>query len=390
MTDDLKRTIPLFHSHAVGTEVGRAIAEVCESGYLNEGVQVAKLEEFLARYLDAPRHNATLLNSCTSALELALKLSGVGPGDSVITPSMTCVATNTPIIAAGANIVWADIDPNTGCIDPDDVGKLLWSARPVKAVICVDWAGNVCDLDKLNALCTQFGTKLIQDAAHAFGAKWHGDGIAQYADFTCFSFQAIKHFTTGDGGMLTCRDARAHARARRLKWFGLDRDAVKDPRGDWRGQQWDVDIVEAGRKFNMNNIAAAIGLTNAQSIQWIMLRHRMNAQVYDDAFAGTAISPLCLCQPQAQVSSHWVYTVRVDRRVRDQLMVRLNARGIKAGLVHVPNHNYTCFKEFKRELPGTDEFAATQLSLPCGWWVDPDEARQIAMIALGELNDIRI
>lgn len=390
------RSVPLFKAHAPGSAIGPAVTEVCESGYLNEGAQVAELEKALSARLGAPGGRATLLNSCTSALELSMRLAGVGPGDAVVTTSMTCLATNTPIVGAGAEIVWADVDPLTGCIDPDSVADRLFerngphaaSSKRVKAVVCVDWAGNVCDLERLDVLCQTYGVKLVQDAAHAFGARFLGRHIAEQADYTCFSFQAIKHFTTVDGGMLTCRDPADHTRGRHLKWFGLDRDAAKDVRGDWKGQQWNVDVLEAGRKMNMNNVAAAVGLVNLQSIDWILLRHRTNAQVYDDAFVGTAIMPLLRCRGSAQVSSAWVYTVRVDPRKRDGLLERLNARGIKAGLVHVPNHNYTCFAAFRRELPGTEEFAASQLSLPCGWWVDPDQAAEIARIALEELDAV--
>jgi dTDP-4-amino-4,6-dideoxygalactose transaminase len=185
-----------------------------------------------------------------------------------------------------------------------------------------------------------------------------------------------------------CRDPAHHQRARRLRWFGLDRDAVKDARGEWKGQQWNVDVSEVGRKLNMNNVAAAIGLANLPAIDWILLRHRENARSYDRAFDGTQVAPLVRHGGSAQVSSAWVYTIRVDARKRDTLLERLNAAGIRAGLVHVPNHRYECFSRFHRELPGTDKFSRTQLSLPCGWWVDPDQIEMIARTTLQVLNEI--
>jgi dTDP-4-amino-4,6-dideoxygalactose transaminase len=386
MRNFVRDPLPLFKAFAPGSVIGPAVAEVCDSGFLNEGVQVTELQRALSARMGTER--LTLLNSCTAAIELALTLSNVDSDSSVISTPMTCVATNTPIVNAGAQIVWADIDPETGCIDPADVARimrdhaLLWpNHKKIRAVVCVDWAGNVCDLDALQASCERHGTRLIQDAAHAFSARWAAHDVSAVSDFTCFSFQAIKHFTTGDGGALVCRDPSDHARARRLKWFGLDRDSVKDSRGEWRGQQWDADIVEAGRKLNMNNIDAAIGLANLRSIDWILLRHRTNARAYDDAFAGsTAVRPLKLAGGARQSSSRWVYTIRVSREKRDDLLKQLNARGVKAGVVHVPNHDYSCFARFKRPLPGVEEFAATQLSLPCGWWMEPDDATAVARI----------
>jgi dTDP-4-amino-4,6-dideoxygalactose transaminase len=367
---------------------------VCDSGYLNEGEQVAELERKLLTKLGLQR--GVLLNSCTSALELALSLCE-NKGSTVISTPMTCVATNMAIVRARAGIEWADIDPDTGCIDPADVERILARRNPrtiiigdphVKAVMCVDWAGNVCDLDALRSVCRRYSVPLIHDAAHAFGARWHGKSIAEHADFTAFSFQAIKHFTTGDGGMLVCDHPDDHARARRMKWFGLDRDAAKDARGDWRGQQWDVDIHEQGGKLNMNNIAAAVGLTNLESIDWILQRHRHNAGLYERAFKGTDVKSLRLhgSEQSLQVSSRWVYTVRVAREKRDSLLMRLNRRGIKAGLVHVPNDDYTVFRRYKRDLPGVREFAATQLSLPCGWWMDPSDTLTVATAVLEELH----
>lgn len=390
MRDFTKNPVPLFKAYVVGSSVGPAVQAVCDSGYLNEGAQVAELEQKLLKKLTLKR--GVLLNSCTSALEMALRLSGVGPGSTVVSTPMTCVATNMAIVNLGAHIVWADIDPETGCIDPGAVEPIFRHRNPhsIKAVVCVDWAGNVCDLDVLRSICERHGAALIQDAAHAFGAQWHGRSIAEHAHFTAFSFQAIKHFTCGDGGMLVCDHPDDHERAKRMKWFGLDRDAVKDAKGDWRGQQWDADIAEPGGKLNMNNLAAAVGLTNVGSIDWILQRHRQNARVYEQAFAGTFVKPLKLhgADQSLQTSSRWVYTVRVAREKRDRLLERLNALGIKAGLVHVPNDGYTVFKRYVRELPGVREFAATQLSLPCGWWVDPAEVTAIAQTTLEELHGI--
>lgn len=390
-----EQEVPLFKAHVVGSEVGRAVQAVCDSGYLNEGVQVAELERGLLMRLGLQR--GVLVNSCTSALELALTLCE-NKGQAVISTPMTCVATNMAIVRTGAGIEWADVDPDTGCIDPEDVERILARRNPrsgliigdpgVKAVLCVDWAGNVCDLDALRDACRRFSVPLVQDAAHAFGARWRGRSIAEHADFTCYSFQAIKHFTTGDGGMLVCDHPDDHERARRMKWFGLDRDAAKDARGDWRGQQWDVDIQEQGGKLNMNNMAAAVGLTNLGSIDWILQRHRQNAGVYERAFEGTAVRPLRLhgAEQSLQVSSRWVYTVRVARERRDQLLERLNRRGIRAGLVHVPNDGYTVFKRYARKLPGVREFAATQLSLPCGWWMGASDVLRVAEATLEELH----
>lgn len=371
------KTYPLFKVHVPHEEALAKIGEVFASGFINEGTQVTQLTNELRAYLNAD--NLVLTNSCTSALTLALHLAGVQPGDEVISTPMTCVATNTPIVALGARIVWADVDPNHGMIDPQDVSRKITGRT--KAVMAVAWAGTPPQLQALREVCAQRGVKLILDAAHAFDAAYRQAPVHYWADFTCYSFQAIKHFTTGDGGALVCFADADHARAKALKWFGLDRDRAKDDKGNWKGQQWDVDIQEAGFKFNMNNVSAAIGLSQMEHIDRIVAFHRVNAYLYDDLFEGcTTVVPAS--RPAGAESSFWVYTMKVDpersRLCRDDLLKALNAEGIMAGVVHVPNDDYTAFQAFRADLPGLREFAANQFSLPCGWWLDEDDVRHIA------------
>lgn len=371
------KTYPLFKVH-VPTDVALAnIRDVFTSGFINEGVQVTKLTTELQRVLRSER--LALTNSCTSALTLALHLAGTKPGDEIITTPMTCVASNTPIVTMGARIMWADINPNNGMIDPLDVARKITSRT--KAVMAVAWSGTPPELQALKDLCKSTGVKLILDAAHAFNAGYMEKPIHEWADYTCYSFQAIKHFTTGDGGALICASDEDYHRAKSLKWFGLDRDRAKDDNGNWKGQQWDVDIAEAGYKFNMNNVSAAIGLSQLDYIDDIMGFHQHNGQVYDHLFSGNyCVDPLE--RPKGSDPSFWVYTMKVNkysRLTRDELLKALNSEGIMAGVVHVPNDDYTAFREFKRdELPGVREFSSTQFSLPCGWWLNESDIDHIA------------
>jgi len=371
------KTYPLFKVHVPIDEALANIRTVFESGFINEGTQVTQLTNELSKYLEAP--NLILMNSCTSALTLALHLAGVQPGDEVITTPMTCVATNTPIATMHAKIVWADINPYSGMLEPSDVAKRI--TPKTKAVMAVAWAGTPPELEALRSICQHHGIKLILDAAHAFGANYRGRPVHDWADFTCYSFQAIKHVTTGDGGALVCSSANDFRRSKALKWFGLDRDRAKDDKGNWKGQQWDVDIDEAGYKFNMNNVSAAIGLAQLEYIDNIIGVHRVNAALYDELFSGFKyVYPAA--NPQGGESSHWVYTMRLSKDYagisRDDLLKKLNAEGIMAGVVHVPNDDYTAFQSSKVDLPGVREFSTYQFSLPCGWWLTEDDVRYIA------------
>jgi dTDP-4-amino-4,6-dideoxygalactose transaminase len=379
----MQKTYPLFKT-PISSHPGTLalIDNVLQSGYVNEGVQVAELTQHLETILESK--NISLLNSCTSAITVALRLAGVKQDSEVISTAMTCVATNTPIIAFGADIVWADIDPTTAM---SNVNTIIRRITPkTKAIVIVAWAGNVPPgLDALFEFCETVGIPLILDAAHAFDARCNGRPIHEFAHFTCYSFQAIKHFSTGDGGALICRDSDDHARAKALKWFGLDRDRAKDEKGDWKGQQWDVDVVEAGYKFNMNNVAAAIGLAQVNTIKQTIETFRKNARRYDALFSNQdVIRPLHRNKTLGTLDSPWVYTVTIigswpTLLTRDQLLKCLNSEGIMAGLVHVPNDSYTAFSKFQTSsLPGLRTFEGIHFSLPCGSWINDDDVEHIA------------
>lgn len=353
------------------------IKDVLNSGFINEGKEVIEFCNKLQTFLNIK--NIVLTNSCTSALTLAYRLSDVTSKDEVITSPMTCVATNTPISNIGAKIVWADINDKTGSLDPLDVEKKI--TNKTRAIVNVNWAGIPSNLEEIQEIGKKYGIPIIQDSAHAFGAKWKNKPISEYADYTCYSFQAIKHLTTGDGGAIVCKNDDKHQLAKKLKWFGYDRDAVKDEKGEWRGQRWDADILdyEVGYKFNMNNLSAAIGLAQMEHINNILKIHKRNAQFYNKFFKDSGLI-LPLETDQNADSTYWVYTCifNSSQEKRDLLINKLNENDIAAGLVHLPNNIYSAFKSSNTKLPGTEKFSSTQLSLPCGWWLSTIDCRHIA------------
>ena len=214
--------IPLFKVH-MPESVMDPLKAVLMSGYIGQGTKVDEFEKALVPWIGHP--NILSLNSGTSALYLALKLAGVGYEDEVISTPMTCMASNTPIMDHKAKIVWADIDPWTGNIDPVDVERKI-TAR-TKAVMAVHWGGYPCEIDELLRVTKKYGIPLIEDAAHAFGAVYRGRKIGALSQFTCFSFQAIKHLTTVDGGALVASTNEGYRRGKLLRWYGIDRETPK-------------------------------------------------------------------------------------------------------------------------------------------------------------------
>jgi dTDP-4-amino-4,6-dideoxygalactose transaminase len=335
------------------------------SGYIGQGPKVKEFEAALVKWVGNP--NCLTLNCGTSGLHLALRLSGVRPGTNVVTTPMTCTATNEPIMAMGADIKWADINPRTGEIDPDDVERKV--DAKTAAIICVHWGGYPCDLGALNVIASKYGIPLIEDAAHAFGATYHGNPVGSISDFTEFSFQAIKHLTTVDGGLLTCRMEDDYRRGKLLRWYGICRESSS-------GFRCEPDIKEYGYKFHMNDVAATIGLAQLPHMDGILARHRANAAFYDKELAGVFGIGL-LAYSNHRLSSYWLYTIFVDGGVKE-FEAFMHGKGIQVSPVHKRNDVHTMFAEYRRSLPGVDEFERRQVSIPVGWWVTDEDRKTIA------------
>ncbi len=379
------KNYPLFKVHLETEDVLSRLREVFNSGIINEGKQVTELTERLCANLET--ENLVLVNSCTSAIAMALKLSGVEPGDEVISTSMTCVATNSVISWLGAKVVWSDIDSQTGNLDPNLIQDKI--TNKTKAIICVDWSGIPCKLKELQEVCRKNGVKLIQDAAHAFGSLYEGKAVCHYADYTCYSFQAIKHFTTGDGGAIVCLDDADVPRARAMKWYGFDRKTLKDKEGNWKGRRWNVDIEEIGTKFNMNNISAVMGISNLEHADKIVNQHKSNGAMYNKLLEGNKeIIPLKV--EKNMDPAYWIYTVVLSENIdREKLIEELKLKGVHTDTVHVPNHPYDCFSESFCKLPQTDFFGSRQLCLPCGWWLDEQDIKNIYNILVETVEHIK-
>lgn len=357
------KDIPLFKVF-MPESVLEPLGATLLSGYIGEGPRVREFESLLARRFE--NNNVLTLNTGTAALQLALRLANVGYGDEVITTAMTCVATNVPILAMGAKIVWADINPWTGNIDPADVARKITSKT--KAIMCVHWGGYPCDLAELNKIASEHGVKLIEDACHAFGSTYRFSPIGCHSDFVCFSFQAIKHITTVDGGALACRGKSDCERGRLLRWYGIGRnDQMRDLRCE-------ADIPEYGYKFHMNDVCATIGVEQLNYIDETLAKHRANAKRYDEAFRRLQKVRI-LKYEKDRLSSYWLYTIRAANRV--QFAEYMKQAGITVSQVHARNDHHTMFEDFACALPRTDEFVSEQISIPVGWWLTEAELEHI-------------
>ena len=343
-----------------------AAAEVLNSGYVGEGPQVKKFEEEFQQHLGA--HQPPLMvNSGTSALDLAYELCNIPEGAEVITTPLTCTATNLPLLRRRVKIVWADCNVDTGLISKVDLLQKL--NRNTAAIVAVAWGGRIPEMPPIN-----LNTRVILDLAHAPQPLRDSDRSSEGSKkiLRCWSFQAIKHLTTVDGGALLPPTPSDRERGRLLRWFGLDRESSVS----FRCSQ---DIKEPGFKYQMHDVAASIGRCNLLHLPIILSQHRHNARIlyeifseYPDEFRIPHYDP---------TAAYWIFTVLVRQR-RDALQKFLQHRGIESGLVHSRNDIHTCFRKvapvWAGQLPGVDYFQAHQLAVPCGWWVTEENLYWIA------------
>ena len=363
--------IPLFKIHSP-KGIGETLQKVFDSGFLTEGEYSDKFERSLSEYIG--NENTCLVNSCTSALTLACHLCEISPGDEVITTAMTCMATNEPFFNVGAKLVFADVDPETGNIDPDDIRKKVTDRT--KAIIVVHWAGQPVDLAAIGKIAADHDIKVIEDAAHALGAEYEGQRIGNHSDFVCFSFQAIKHLTTADGGAIICKRKEDAEKIRKIRWYGLDRK-YSERTGKSR---WNQDIPDSGFKMHMNNLNAAIGLEQMKSIDFIINSHVKNGEFYDAHIKNPRVKKLR--RDKSSSSSYWIYSVLVEDKEDFENYMKQN--GIATDVVHVRNDLYSVFQEFRRaDLENLDYFADRLMNIPVGWWVTEEKATYIVDVING-------
>lgn len=308
------------------------------SGWLGTGPRVARFEREFAAYKGAD--HAAAVNSCTAALHLALLASGVKPGDEVITTALTFCATVNAIVHAGATPVLADVDPLTMNIDPADVERKLTSRT--KALVPVHFAGRTCDMDALCALAERHGLKLIEDCAHAIETEYRGRKAGTFGDFGCFSFYVTKNVVTGEGGMVLTRREEDLARIKILALHGMSKDAWK--RFSDEGYKH-YQVVDAGFKYNMMDIQAAIGIHQLERVERNWLRRQEIWRRYDEAFAGLPIT-LPAAPERDTRHAHHLYTLLIDERAagtsRDRFLDDMTRQNIGVGVhyLSIAEHPY--------------------------------------------------
>lgn len=339
------------------------IERVLYSGYIAQGEEVDAFEKKFSKWLGV--NNFVSLNSGTAALHIALILANVKPGDEVISTALTAEPTNVAIKQVGAIIKYADIDITTGNISPSSIKSVI--SERTKAILVVDYAGNAVDIQQILLVSKSYNIPVIRDSAHGLGTTFEDKLPGHHFDFTVFSFQAIKHLTTIDGGALVIEDDELYEKAKLLRWFGLDKKLSR----------LQNDIREVGYKYHMNNINAVVGSVQLDYIDAILSKYRSNGKYFDANFNNINGVKTLEYYPDSK-SSYWLYTLRVENR--NDFILRMKENGIIVSELHLRNDMHTLLKDESACLPNLNEFYADMVHIPCGWWVTEEDRERIVSL----------
>jgi dTDP-4-amino-4,6-dideoxygalactose transaminase len=333
-----------FSPPAIGPDEIREVVDTLESDWITTGPKVTLFEQRFRDHVGAPA--ALALNSCTAGLHLSLAALGVGPGDEVITSTLTFTSTVNVIEHVGARPVLVDVEADTLNLDPRHVARAI--TPRTKAIIAVHFAGHPADLASLSQIAARHNIALVEDAAHALPAAFDGRPVGSSANLTSFSFYATKNLTTAEGGMLT-GDPALVDRARILSLHGMSRNA-------WNrygvGGSWFYDVVCPGFKYNMTDIQAALGLVQLRRLESFQRRRGEIFAQYNQAFAGLSHLQLPACRKNVAHAWH-LYVLRlngpaastVTQGGRDGLIAALKNRGICTSVHFIPVHMHTFYRE---------------------------------------------
>lgn len=354
------------------TDEAQAVYETVLTGWITQGPKVQEFEECFAEYVGA--QYAVAMTSCTTALHAALAVSGVGPGDEVIIPSLSFIATANTVVNCGATPVFVDIDPATCNIDPGQIEAAI--TKRTKVLMPVHQMGWPVELDVIQKIATKYHLLLIEDAVCAIGSAYKEKRIGGHGNLACFSFHPRKVITTGEGGMITTDDAETAQKLRMFRHHGMSISDLD------RHQAQKVMIEHyptIGYNYRMTDMQAAMGIIQMQKLPQILEKRRAIAQQFNEAFSHIPCLrvPLVPDYVAHNYQSYWVEVLEDSPRSRDALMQSLLEQGIATRRGIMAIHQEPCYLKYCRTLPQTERITATTLILPLYPSMTTDEVQYV-------------
>lgn len=363
----------------VGKSEIEAVSLILEKGYLGMGAECQAFEQDLRAYLGGDRQ-VVCVNTGTSALHLALQSLGVAPGDEVLVPSLTYVASFQAVSACGATPVACDVRAETGLLDLEDAARRITPCT--KALMPVHYASYPGDLNALYSFAGQHKLRVVEDAAHAFGCEYAGKKIGNLGDVVCFSFDGIKNITSGEGGAIVSANPDVIAKAQDARLLGVAKDSEKRYSGE---RSWEFDVTEQGWRYHMSDLMAAIGRTQLKRFESEFKPKRMAlARRYREQLERMDQVRLFDTVPDAVVPH--ILPIRILGGRRERVMCALSDLGIQTGLHYKPNHLLTRFGAGRARLPVVELLYKELLTLPLHPGVSFDEVDQIVDVLRNTLK----
>lgn len=374
-----RKPIPLFGVVNL-PEMEEVALEVLRSGRIASGEYVSKFEDGLGQLLG--QKNVVTTVDMTSAIYLALHLSGVKAGDEVITTAFACMATNSPISTIGAKPIWVDLEEYSACISVADFEAAI--TPNTKAAILYHLAGYPGPARQISDICKKHGIKLIEDCDNALLAEVDDDYVGSFGDFAIYSFYPNRQINATEGGALICKSPDDAIRAKNLRRFGINSSTFRLAGGEINPAS---DIPEVGWSFTLNNLCSAIGVVQINSVAERIEKTRKNAKYLFDGLNNFQDVNVINATP-GSLPSYWCVLIQVDNR--DLIMNTLKLSGINCSALHQRNDIYSGFIKCKRNLRNTTNFERTLLALPCGWWLEQSDLKKILEDLRRALDGVRI
>lgn len=362
--------IPLFHPN-VPQDALSEVTDTLHSRWIGQGPKVELFEKLFSEKFTTNK-TCIAVGSGTDALHLAYLLAGVEKDSEVLAPVFTCTATNIPFLYMGANVKFVDVSENSLNMDLEDLERKI--TPKTAAIVVVNYGGLPVDLDRLNQIASVYNVPVIQDSAHALGARYKNKHIADLTDFSIYSFQAIKHITTGDGGMLVINNPDLAEKAKRLRWFGIDRTSKLLG-------VWENDISEIGFKYQMNDISAGMGIAGIRAIDGYLKHRRELLITYIQNLEFNRSVSIIDAQGAEIEHAAWMFTIRVRNRAKLQSV--LLSQGIESSQVHYRNDRYSVFGGRKSNLPNMDSIEDEYLVLPLHTKMTKSDVERVCSVING-------
>ena len=339
---------------------------ILHSGTLSFGKYGKEFEQGLCSFIGI--RQLTLVNSYNSAVLIAIATLGIRSGDEIIASPMTCLASNLPHVTTGIKVVWADVDPDTGTLDPDNVRQKI--SRKTKAIFHNHFCGYPGYINEINAIGYDYGITVVDDAIEAFGSEYKGKKIGNTGtDITIYSFQAVRLPTTIDGGALVFKDKLLYEKSLLVRDSGIDRKYFRDALGEI---SFNYDITVSGFGATMSEINSYIGLQQLKDVGLLIERQRKNARIWDELIGEGLQNFVPIKSETWDKPNYWVYGILTDNKV--DTLKKFRNLGYYASGVHYPNNNYSVFGN-RETLLGVDKFHTRFLAIPCGWWFELDKSK---------------